>query len=117
MATDLISLISYLDFKESEALKQQLHQSKIHCLVNEHGAHMGDDQNVYFEIKVNLAQYKQAKKIAEQFKVSRFIKNQRCPNCKSLARELPPKLTIFQKLLYIGTTPVRCKKCKKVYGL
>lgn len=74
MQSDFVSLIEYLDFKESEALKSQLKESNIPCLVNEHGAHMGDDQSIYFEIKVSPDHYIQAKKIAEQFKVSRFVK-------------------------------------------
>lgn len=116
MPSDFVSLIDYLDFKESEALKSQLQESKILCLVNEHGAHMGDDQNVYFEIKVSPNHYIQAKKIAEKFKVSQFVKKQRCPKCGSLAREPVPRLAFFQRLLYIGTIPVRCKKCKKIYA-
>ena len=114
MKPDFISLVSYLDSSELEILKAKLQRSKIPCLTNEHGPNTGTGQNFYFEIKVNPRHYTQAKRVVEEFKLQ-ASKNQRCPNCRSSSWETISNPTILQKIIYIGTTPIRCKKCKTIY--
>lgn len=117
MPKDFISLTSYLNRSEMEKLKRRLEQARIACLVNEHGPNTGNRQNFYYEIKVSSEQYHKATKIAHDFKETQRIKNQRCPKCGSSNWEPVPKLSLFQKIIYVGTTPVRCKDCNTKYIL
>jgi hypothetical protein len=117
MSKEFVSLTQYLNGSEMEKLRGHLEHAKIICFINEHGPHAGKRQNFYYEIKVSSDQYYQAKKIFRDFKESQRIENQRCPKCRSLDWEPVPKLNFLQKIIYIGTTPVRCKDCKTKYIL
>jgi hypothetical protein len=111
MSADFISLASYLTTDELDSIKGRLSSSKIKYIVNGHGA-KSRYHSAYYEIRVAKEDYVQAKIIVDKFKVSNFLKNKNCPKCNSTNYEVIEKLNIFQKILYIGTTPVKCKKCK-----
>jgi hypothetical protein len=112
---DLVSLIEYLDSIELQTLQADLSRAGINCVVNNHGPRSGKTRSFYYEIRVSYEQYSRAARIVEEFKASQSKKSQRCPKCKALAPEPLEKLTFFQRIYYMGTTPVRCQECKTVY--
>jgi RNase P subunit RPR2 len=111
MSDDSVSLASYLTTSELDTLKGRLNSSKIKYVVNGHGA-KSRYQSAYYEIRVAKEDYPQAKIIANKFKAANFIKSRSCPKCSSTVYEEVTDLSFFQKILHIGTTPVKCKKCK-----
>jgi hypothetical protein len=117
MADNFISLISYLESDELHLLKKQLDQGNIIYLVKSHGANTGDNEAIYYQVEVSEQDYNRSKPIIDSFKVSQFGKKKKCPKCGSPLHYPVKKLTFFQKILYIGTTPVKCKKCKTIFGI
>ena len=117
MLYDFISVTRYLTSIDVDKLSRLLQYSKIPYQVNEHGPNTGNGQNLYFEIKVSTQHYSKAKAITQKFKAAQLIESQRCPKCGSLNKELIEKPTIIQRIIYVGTTPVRCKKCSTVYAI
>lgn len=118
MSNDLISVISYLDKQEVEALKRQLNAKNIKYIVNGHGA-ASEYSSYYYEIKVSAEDRVRAKEVVNKFKVALFAQRNKCPNCGSNAYEKidKGKLNFFQRIFFWNTTPVRCKKCKTKYGI
>lgn len=112
MSNDFISIISYVKPDELQILKKQLDGGKIKYIVNGQGATIGYEDEDYYEIRVAKQDYPTAKSIVNKFKAARFVKSRQCPKCKSPLYEPITNLNFFQKILYVGTTPVRCKKCK-----
>jgi|SRR5690606_24194457 len=117
MPKDFIHLISYLRARELQVLRSQLDGNKIRYTVNGHGATIGYEDDDYYEIRVAGEDYPTAKRIANKFKASNFIKSRQCPKCKSTLYEPAKNLSFFQKIFFLGTTPVQCKKCKTKYPL
>lgn len=117
MPKDLISLISFLEGDELQVLKKQLDENKIIYFINKHGGTTGYEDSDYYEIKVSPVDYNRSKAIANKFKASNFIKSRKCPRCGSLSNEPVKSLSLFQKIFFLGTTPVQCKKCKKVFTI
>jgi hypothetical protein len=115
MTKDLVSLISFLEGDEVQVLKKQLDENKIIYLINKHGGSVGYEDSDYYEIKVSPVDYTRSKVIIGKFKASSFNKSQKCPRCGSLSHKPVKTLNLFQKIFFLGTTPVKCKKCKKVF--
>jgi RNase P subunit RPR2 len=115
MPNDFVSLISYIDADELQELKKQLEGNRIKYIVNKQGATAAYIHSNYYEIKVPLQDYDAAKAIANRFKATRFVKSRKCPKCKSPLYDPVTKLNFFQKILYLGTTPVQCRKCGTKY--
>lgn len=116
MANDFVTLVSYLTTSELDNLKGKLNGSSIKYIVNGHGA-KSRYHSAYYEIRVLQEDYAQAKMIVAKFKAANFIKSKTCPKCGSTQYEPITHLSFFKKLLYLGTTPVKCKKCKTQFAL
>lgn len=114
MHDDIISLISYLTLSELDSIKARLNSHNIKYIVNGHGAR-SRYHSAYYEIRVRKKDYKKAKGIADRFRAETFLKSRKCPKCGSRLYESVSNLNFFQKLLYLGTTPVKCKKCGNKY--
>lgn len=116
MPANFVTLISYLDEHEAKALQKMLSEKNINYLSNGHGG-ASRFRSFYYEISVSSEDLPRAKEITSKFKVSQSLKKNKCPKCGSLVHELVKDLGFFQRILYIGTTPVRCKKCKTLFGI
>ena len=110
MADNFVELISYLKFSELESLKSRVNAEKIEYIVNGHGAD-SRYHSQYYQIRVLQKDYNKANEIANKFRAADFVKGRQCTKCKSPLYEPVTKLNFLQKILYMGTTPVRCKKC------
>lgn len=115
MPSDLIILINYLKASEAESLKSELNSNKINYITKAHGATTGYEDDDYYQIMVAREDYSRAKVVANKFRARTFVKSRQCPKCKSMQYEPVTGLNFFQRILYWGTTPVRCKKCKTRY--
>lgn len=116
MSANFVTLISYLDEYEAQALKKLLSEKKIEYQSNGHGG-ASRFRSFYYEISVSSEDLLRAKEIIGKFKVSQSLKKNKCPKCGSLLHEPVKNLGFFQKILYTGTTPVKCKKCKTLFGI
>jgi hypothetical protein len=112
---DFILAASFLKESEKNAIIHQLEQQGINYLINKHGA-ASRTRSYYFEIKVDPIDSEKAAKIINDYKINLLAQKNNCPYCKSSFYE-PIKLSFFKRLLFIGTTPVKCKNCKKTYGI
>lgn len=112
MPTDFVSVISFLSPSELQIVKKQLTGNGVTFIVKECGGTIGYEDSDYFEVLVSPNDFSRAKSIVSKFKVTQFVKSRKCPKCGSMVNEPVTGLNIFQKLLYLGTSPVRCKKCK-----
>ena len=117
MSDNFISLISYLEPDELQGLKKQLDQVKVIYLVKSHGANTDDNESLYYQVEVSEKDYNRSKSIANSFRASQFVKKKKCPKCNSPLHSPVKGLTFFQKILYTGTTPVKCGKCKTIFGI
>lgn len=116
MPNHLIQIIDYLDEHEAKIVKTMLSAKGIQYIANGHGG-ASKYQSYYFKISVSHLDQAAASKIIAEFKASQKVKKNRCPKCNSGIYEPAKDLNIFQKILYLGTTPVRCKKCKTLFGI
>lgn len=116
MPNEFIQVISYLDEHEAQALKKLLSEKNIKYLSNGHGG-ASRFRSYYYQISISSDDLGRAKEIINKFKVSQFVNKRKCPSCGSLLYEPAQNLNFFQKLLYLGTTPVQCKKCKTKFGI
>lgn len=116
MSADFVTLASYLDEHEAQSLKSMLSEKNIRCLSKGHGG-ASRFRSFYYEISVSSEDLSRAKEIIGKFKVSQSLKKSKCPKCGSLLHEPAKNLGFFKKILYTGTTPVQCKKCKTLFGI
>lgn len=116
MADDFITLASYLTTSELETLKGRLNSNGIKYAVNGHGA-KSRYQSAYYEVRVSKEDYEEAKSIADKFKAANLAKSRKCPKCGTTSYERVTDLGFFERLFYIGTTAVKCKKCKTKYAI
>jgi hypothetical protein len=118
---DLVSLGRYLTYEESERIKGQLNTLKIKYISSGHGLHTGEpigaDSSEFFEIKVNSTDSKRAKEIFNREKVKSSITRLKCPKCGHFGYTEVTNKSIFQKIYYLGTTLVECKKCKEKFTI
>lgn len=114
MENDFVQLISYLKLSELESLKSRLNAEKIEYVVSGHGA-ASRYHSQYYEIRVLQKDFNKAKAVANKFRAASFVKSRQCPKCKSPLYEPVTKLNFLQKIFFMGTTPVQCKKCKTKY--
>lgn len=110
MADDFVELIGYLKLSELETIQNRLNAEKIKYVVSGHGAE-SRHHSQYYAVTVLRRDYDKANEIANKFRAANFVKSRQCPECKSPLYAPARKLNFLQKMLYMGTTPVRCKKC------
>lgn len=111
-----ISLGRYFTHDEVQNIKGQLQAQDIRHLIKGHGPHLGNPTEFsvseYFEVEVDSDKLQTAKVIADKVRVKRFVDNQKCPKCGHLGHVTVDK-SMLERVLFIGTTLVQCKKCKK----
>lgn len=113
---DFVELIDYLKPSELESLQNRLDAEKIEHIVSGHGA-ASRHHSQYYAVMVLRTDYHKAKEIANKFRAADFVKGRQCPKCKSLLYAPVVKLNMLQRILYLGTTPVRCKKCGTKFAI
>jgi hypothetical protein len=111
MSTDFVSIASYLDGDDVQVVRKKLDSSGILYIVVK-GSNDYYYSGEYYQVKVDPKHFSAAKGIINSLRAENFIRSRKCPKCGSMVNEPVTGLNIFQKLLYLGTTPVRCKKCK-----
>lgn len=117
MPDNFISRIGYLGPGELQILKKRLDQLKVIYLVKSHGANTGDNNSLYYRVEVSEQDYNRSKSIPNSFRASQLAKRKKCPKCNSPLHSPLKRLTFFQKILYIGISPVKYKKCKTIFAI
>jgi hypothetical protein len=112
-----IKVAEFLTSSEAEAIKHSLRSNSIEFTFNGTGANYDETGgSVYYEISVSQDQYDKARRlIAINRKPAKG--EVKCPHCGFTGYRTKPKKTIFQRLLYLGTELVECKKCKRNFGV
>ena len=112
-----VKIAEFLTSSEAEAIKHTLRNNSIEFVSNGTGPNYGEaGGSVYYEISVAEGQYEKARRLITKNRkgVKREVK---CPHCGYAGYRTKPKQTIFQKLFYLGTELVECKKCKRNFGV
>lgn len=109
-------VIEYLTEPELNSIKSQLKNAGIVFVVKQHGG-ASKRESFYYKVAVEEKDLEEALKIARRIKVRQVSKKVRCPKCDSAVYKKVTNLNWFMRLLYFGTTPVRCKKCRTMYGI
>ena len=106
----MIKVASFLSDSELKAVKRGLEGQRIKCFVSNRGSVPGEYHDPYFEISVNSADYEKAKSVVDKALVKSLEENNKCPKCKATEYWAIEK-KLWQRLFYLSTTPVVCKKC------
>lgn len=113
---ELITVVSHLTSDESSHVKGILNSLKIPFIESGHDA-KSRYSSLYYQIRVERKNYRTAKQVVDRNKARIFIDSRKCPNCKSLGYKEIEKKGFWKKMLYVGTTLVRCNKCKHEFGI
>ncbi|MFN7651887.1 MAG: hypothetical protein ACK5PC_01570 [Cyclobacteriaceae bacterium] len=113
---ELVTLISHLTDDETNRIKGILNSLKIPLIISGHDA-KSRYSSLYYQIKVERKNLSIAKQIIAKHRAQVFIDSRKCPKCKSLGYKEIEKKGLWKKLLYIGTTLVKCNKCKNEFAI
>jgi hypothetical protein len=113
---ELITVTSHLKKEEADRIKRLLNSVQINSIVSGHDA-ASRHSSLYYQIGVKREDFRSAKHIIDKEKVKIFIEGKKCPECEYLGYREIEKKGLWQRLLYVGTTLVQCKKCKHKYGI
>jgi hypothetical protein len=112
----LVTVISHLTADESNRVKGLLNSSNIAFVASGHDA-KSRYSSLYYQIKVERKNLKTAKQIVARHRAQVFIDSRKCPKCKSLGYKEIEKKGFWKKLLYAGTTLVKCNKCRNEFAI
>lgn len=113
---ELETVISHLTADEANRVKGILNSSKIPFVASGHDA-KSRFSSLYYQIRVERKNLKAAKQIVAKHRAQVFIDGRKCPKCKSPGYKEIEKKGIWKKLLYMGTTLVKCNKCKNEFAI
>jgi phage FluMu protein Com len=113
---ELVTVISHLTADEANRVKGILNSLKIPFVASGHDA-KSRYSSLYYQIRVERKNIKTARQIVAKHRAQVFIDSRKCPKCKSLGYQEIEKKGLWKKLLYMGTTLVRCNKCKNEFSI
>jgi hypothetical protein len=111
----VIKIASFLSESDCNSLTAELHARRIAHFASSKGSEPGAYHDPYFEVSVGAMDYLTAKRIANKIRAKVLIESRMCPTCKTASYGIIEKKGLFEKLYYLGTTRVQCKKCKTKY--
>ena len=112
----LVTVISHLTADEANRVKGILNSLKIPFIASGHEA-KSRFSSLYYQIRVEKENLKAARHIVNKHCARVFIDSRKCPKCKSLGYKEIEKKGFWNKLLYAGTTLVKCNKCKNEFAI
>ncbi len=110
----MIKIPTFLERSEASQVEVALKGRRIRYFISNKGS-AGTYHDRYYQFSVPVADYILTRRIILRILAKSFIENQKCPNCKHLGYRIIPKKTWFERLYYVGTTRVQCKKCGTKY--
>ena len=113
---DLIAVISHLTADEANRVKGIFNSLKIPFVAGGHDA-KSRFGNLYYQIEVERKNLKTAKQVVAKHRAQVFIDSRKCPKCKSLGYKEIEKKGLWKKFVYVGTTLVKCNKCKNEFAI
>ena len=113
---ELVTVISHLTADEANRLKGILNSLRIPFVASGHDA-KSRHHSLYYQIAVEKKNLKTARQIVANHRAQVFIDSRKCPKCKSLGYTEIEKKGFWKKLLYAGTTPVKCNKCRNEFAI
>jgi hypothetical protein len=116
MEEGLITVANYLTVEERNRLMSFFNARKIPFVVNGHGP-TDKFGSYYYLIKVEKRNFDIANNLVKSEKSRIFMASKKCPNCKSLDFTRLVKKGLWERVLYFGTTVVRCNFCKSKYSI
>ena len=111
----MIKIASFLSKSECNALTAELNSRRIVHFSSSKGSAPGKYHDPYFEVSVGPLDFVTAKRIANRIRANALIESRKSPTCKTSSYGIIEKKGLFEKLYYLGTTRVQCKKCKTKY--
>lgn len=114
--TDLVTVISHLTADEANRVKGILNSFRIPFVVTGHDA-KSRYSSLYYLIRVERKNFKTAKQIVDKHRVQVFMDSRKCPKCGSSGYKEIEKKGFWRKVLYAGTTLVKCNKCKNTFAI
>jgi hypothetical protein len=113
---ELVTVISHLTTDEASRVQGILNSLKIPFVTSGHDA-KSRYSSLYYQIRVERINLRTAKVVVAKQRAQIFIDSRKCPKCKSLGYKEIEKKGLWKKILYMGTTLVRCNKCKNEFSI
>jgi DNA-directed RNA polymerase subunit RPC12/RpoP len=114
-----IMVAEYLDENESAVLSDKLKTAGMSPIVKRHGLPRLFGTMANYKVFVDATDSVKAKEITEAFKLDCIkqkaetdrLRTTQCPTCGSKQIGKAPKLSLVQKIRFIGVTVWRCNEC------
>jgi hypothetical protein len=111
----MIKVSSFLDKTEIAEVESALREPKIEYFISSKGSASGRYHDPFYQVSVNATDYILTRRIVSRILAKSLIENQKCPKCKTLGYKVIEKKNWIERLYYLGTTRVQCRKCKNKY--
>ncbi len=107
----MIKIPRILEAKEAREVENALKGRAIPYFISNRGS-ATPYHDTYYQISVNAGDYLLARRIVMRVLANSLIENQKCPKCKYEGYKIIVNKNWLERIYYIGTTRVQCKKCK-----
>lgn len=114
----LVPVATYLTYAEAVTLYHELLAADMVTLVKAHGPpSLPYGEGMYYQLFLEEEWVETAQPVLMAFEQERATPQlPRCPRCGSLAVAAATRVTWWRRLLYMGTTPMQCAACQRVFA-